>query len=81
MNKEKATVTMSLQDYEDLKSYENAYRGLINDLKRLTYIDSMTTDEIVVVIGKQTTEDYIAPFAASDCELDGYPDGVTVIWK
>ncbi len=81
IDKEKTTVTMPLKDYEELISFKKAYEFMRQELKELTYIDSETSDEIVVVIKKQATEDYIAPMAASDCELDGYPDGVIVIWK
>lgn len=81
IDKQSTKVTMSMEDYEFLNSYKKSYENLIKDLKGLTYIDSMTTDEIVVVIKRKSAEDLIAPFAGRDCELEMYPEGVKVIWK
>ena len=81
IDRQNTKVTMSLEDYEMLKAYEKAYNSTIKELKALTYIDSMTSEEIVVVLKKKALQDYIVPFAANDVELDGYPDGVKVVWK
>lgn len=81
IDKKNTTVTMTLEDYENLQGYVERYNRLISDIRSLVYIDYITPSEVVVVLKKQKLTDFVVPFAASDCELDGYPEGVTVIWK
>ncbi len=81
IDKQNAKVTMSLSDYESLEGYRRAYKELIKEIKGLAYINKMTNENIIVVVNKKQAQDFIVPFAAEDCELDGYPDGVIVIWE
>lgn len=81
MDLDNTTVTMSLKDFNDLRAYKNSYERLRREIKNLTYIDQMTAEETTVIIKKSEAQDFIAPFAATDCELEDYPDGVKVIWK
>lgn len=81
MDEDKTTVTMPLKDFDELRSYKKAYKELISAIRRVAFIDAMTTNEITVVIKKQAAQDFLVPFAADDCELESYPDGVIVNWK
>lgn len=81
MDKEKTTVTMTLEDFDELRSYKKAYKEVVSKIRRVIYIDKMTTDDITVVIRKQVAQDFLVPYAADDCELEDYPNGVTVNWK
>jgi hypothetical protein len=81
MDKQNTTVTMSLIDFEILRGYQKQYEELVKEIKSLTYIDGTTTDSVTVAIRKAETIDFIAPYAARDMELDGYPNGVEVVWK
>lgn len=81
MDIKSTTVTMSHKDFDDLRAYKNSYERLRHEIKKLTYIDGMTSEETTVVIKKDMAQDFIAPFAANDLELEQYPDGVKVIWK
>lgn len=81
INKKSTKVTMSLKDYEELQSSENVYRSLIGELKRLAYIDEITSDSATIVIDKEKVEQFIYPFTTKDCELDGVEDSLVFKWK
>lgn len=81
IDKENTKVTMSLKDYEVLANYEKAYRVLQNEIRKLVYIDGITTDSATIIINKKALEQFIYPFAERDCELDGLEESLIFKWK
>lgn len=69
MDKEKATVTMSLSDYEqldyDLKWYKNAYSQLMQGIKSAITINFDDEDEIEIII---EDKEKLADIVADDLE-------------
>lgn len=81
INKENATVTMSLIDYEALKATCKDYYELFGKLRALTRVVHVDSESATVVINKEKAEKLLIPFAETDCEFDGIEDSVKVVWE
>ncbi len=83
INRDKIKVTMSLEDFGTLDNYRRKFQSLIREIKRFVKVPQIVPEntKMIVTIDKQKTQDFLVPLAAEDCELDDYPNGVTVVWE
>ena len=83
INRDKIKVTMSLEDFGTLDNYRRKFQSLIREIKRFVKVPQIVPEntKMIITIDKQKTQDFLVPLAAEDCELDDYPNGVTVVWE
>jgi hypothetical protein len=81
LDKQNTRINMSLEDFELLDRYKRWWKELTTAIRNKVYIDQTTSEKIYVKIKKNELQDLLVPYAASDCELDMYPDeSIEVEW-
>ena len=81
INKKRIKVTMSLEDYEYLDWYVEAYEKLRNKIKNSAYINQITSDGAEIVIRKTPIEDLVIEYLPDDVEFDGIEDAIKITWN